>query len=327
MNDSGHNCLTSAEIDLILHGTLRPNLARRVKDHLEACAPCRAALDDQRQLGEFCRRPSGQAGEPPALDGYIVQRWLGRGGCGDVWLSYYRPLAQDRALKILRLGRFSSEGLEQVRQEARLMAALKPHRNRVPIYDLIEREDMAVLAMAYVAGGTLTRLPPLRWERAVRFIADAADGLVEMHAHGMLHRDIKPDNLLWDRERDTVLVSDFGLAAHLDQQREHGWTLGYAAPEVLRGRAEPRSDVFSLTATLFFLLLGAPPFCSDDRDTSLASAAHGLPPLPQLEWFPRPLVDLLCAGLAPAAADRPQLHEFERRLRNLPQEVLVSKPR
>ncbi len=251
--------------------------------------------------------------------------WLGRGGCGDVWLSYYKPLAQERALKVLRLDHFSHRGLERIRREAQLMATLKPHRNLVQVCDLIEQDNAAVLVMAFVAGGPLSALAPLRWGKAARLLADAADGLAEMHAHGILHRDLKPDNLLWDRERDTVLVGDFGLAAHADQQVEQGWTLGYAAPEALRERAEPRSDVFSLAATFFYLLLGKPPFRSDDRESGLASIKAGLPDLPQLKWFPRPLVQLLHDSLAPDPTRRPGLLEFQGRLRGLSRQVLAER--
>jgi predicted Ser/Thr protein kinase len=332
------------------------------------CPRCRDEVTEQRGFEEVRR---AFAADPPRVENHVLHRRLGRGGCGVVWLAHHAGLEQWRALKVLRSDRYSPAAIEELRREARLMAQLKSHRNRVQVYDLLEAAGMPVLVMDYVAGGSLSKLAPLPWEQAVRYVADAAEGLSEVHALGLRHGDIKPSNLLHDPERDTVLVSDFGLAAHADlpaadsgvgaasraapeapqtspvapgvkpgvlpvrlgspdllRSGPGGWTLGYAAAEVLGGKPVLASDVFALAATLYHLLTGRPPFATDDLTENLKQVRAGLPqPAPALAPFPRPAEEVIRAGLDPDPQRRPDVDEFRTRLRAVPQEVLADELR
>src|SRR5262249_2984976 len=152
----------------------------------------------------------------------------GGGGCGRVWLARHMSLPRRRALKVLRPDRFTSAALAALREEARTLDALRPHRNRVRVHDLVETNGGLGLVMDYLAGGPLSARAPLPWEAAVRYVADACDGLADLHAGGLVHGDIKPANLLWDEENDIAVLADFGLATHC-HRGPAGWTPGFAA--------------------------------------------------------------------------------------------------
>jgi tRNA A-37 threonylcarbamoyl transferase component Bud32 len=313
-------CLTGAEVLALLAGDLSPDRRRRAAEHLAACAACRQEVADRRDFDDLRQafQALGVPPLPPVVDKFVLLSFIGQGGQGAVWLARHEPLDQLRALKVLRRDRFHPAALAGLCAEARLMARLKPHANRVQVFDLIEQPDDVVLVLGYVEGGPLSRLAPLPWERAVRHVADAALGLVEVHAAGLLHRDVKPANLFWDCERDQVLLGDFGLAAFADRQESRGWTLGYAAPEALEGAATVQSDVFGLAASLYHLLAGRPPFPAVDHESGLAAVRAGLPaPAPELAHIPRAVEEVIRAGLEPDPARRPGLDEFRARLRGV----------
>jgi serine/threonine protein kinase len=246
-----------------------------------------------------------------------------------VWLAQHGELGRPRAVKALRPGAFAAEALTALRQEARVMAALKPHPNRVVVHDLVEQPDGPLVVMGYVDGGSLGKQAPLPWERAVRYVADAAEGLAEVHAANIYHGDIKPGNLLWDRDRDTAVLCDFGLAVHAWRPRRGGGTLGYTAPELLDGGSpSERSDVFALAATLYALLVGRPSFSTTDPVASLVEAHGGLrSPVRELAAFPHGVEGAILYGLEPDPSRRPGLAAFLRRLRQVHLEELAEELR
>src|SRR5262249_24254276 len=200
----------------------------RLLEHLETCSRCREEAAEQREFADIERAyettsalpppqdlrrdfESTSAPLPPQVPNYTVLRWLGRGGFGDVWLARH-PVLGLRALKVLNERQFDERALDRLVEEARVMASLKPHPNPGQAFDLIRPPGGAGLVMAYVEGGPLSRQAPRNWERAVRYTAQVADGLRAVHAKGLLHRDIKPVNILWDREDDAAVLGDFGLA-------------------------------------------------------------------------------------------------------------------
>jgi hypothetical protein len=332
MEPRSSECLTPSQIEELLYTTLPAEGQSPASAHLATCARCREELEEQRRFAhlraEFARSPAPPQGAlPPRLPGYDGLRWLGRGGCGDVWLARHVELDQQRALKVLRLDRFGSEKQDLLRREARVMAQLPPHTNRVHVIDIEEQDGQLVLVMAYVHGGPLGERAPLPWRDAVRNLHDVAAGLADLHSRGIQHRDIKPGNLLWDAVHDRAVLSDYGLADRVGE-RALGRTPGYAAPEVVAGAPDFASDVFALAASLYFLLTRGLPFTAETEAEMVQQMRVGLPwPDPCLAGVPRAVEKLLRAGLQGEAGRRPSLDEFREELRRMPMQVLAEQLR
>ncbi|WP_134739636.1 serine/threonine-protein kinase [Nocardioides sp. 503] len=222
---------------------------------------------------------------------YRVEREVGRGGMGSVWLAHDERLGRAVALK--RVGRLPGESLPHLARamrEARSSAALN-HPNVVSVYDAVEEGDHLWLVMEYVPGRTLSELVadegPLPPDRVARIGAQVADGLAVAHAAGTVHRDVKPGNVLVGDD-GTAKISDFGIArgAGDDKLTQTGLMTGtpaYFAPELARGSdATPASDVWGLGATLFAAVEGHSPYPSQSNPLALmALIAHEAPPQPQ----------------------------------------------
>jgi serine/threonine protein kinase len=269
------------------------------------------------------------SGEIPSLPGFEFIRLLGQGGFGSVWLARHLALDKLVAIKHLRSERLSSHP-DAITREARTMASLKVHPNRVTVFDLLPTPAGCFLVMDYIEGGPLSRLAsreqPLDWVRAARYVADVASGLAEVHARGILHRDIKPDNILLDRERDAAVLTDFGIAAHAGDARACCGTPGYMAPELGDGMASAKTDVFALTATLFQLATGRKPFNTPDLLTGLCEAGAGISEA-ALAGMSEGLAAVVRAGLAPDPARRPELAAFTAMLRGCHNDGLASRLR
>ncbi len=199
---------------------------------------------------------------PARLGPYELGEEIGRGGMAPVYAAHDTRLHREVALKVLIpdiLGRRRRR--ERFLREARAMAKVK-HRHVVPIYDVGEHGEWCYLTMERMSGSLEGQRPTP--ERAVRWCIEAARGLSHAHRNGVLHRDVKPSNLLTD-EAGHVRVCDFGLALRTDESAltRTGVVLGtplYASPEQLRGdELAVTCDVFGLGATLYKLLLGTPP--------------------------------------------------------------------
>ncbi|HSO65356.1 MAG TPA: serine/threonine-protein kinase, partial [Ornithinibacter sp.] len=222
---------------------------------------------------------------------YRLDREVGRGGMGSVFLAHDERLGRDVAVK--RVGHLPGESLPHLARamrEARSTAALN-HRNVVAVYDALEEGDHLWLVMEYVPGRTLSEITaaegPMDPLRAARIGAQVADGLAAAHAAGMVHRDVKPGNILVTDD-DVAKISDFGIARSLadDQLTQTGLmvgTPGYFAPELARGAdASPASDVWALGATLFAAVEGHGPYPSQGNALAvLAGIASEPAPLPQ----------------------------------------------
>ncbi len=227
---------------------------------------------------------------------YSRGREIGRGGMGAVWLGRDDVLGRDVALK--RIGMVpgaSSPDLERAEREARLAARLN-HPHVVAVYDLVDDGDDHWLVMEYVEGVTLAALisrdGALAPDEAAVLVRQAADALAAAHAVGIVHRDVKPSNMLVTPGGD-VKLSDFGIAraeadASLTQTGLVTGSPAYLAPEVASGAtATEASDVWSLGASLFHALAGHPPY--DTRENlmgALYRIVHEEPPrLAEAGWL------------------------------------------
>ena len=246
---------------------------------------------------------------------YSLEREVGRGGMGAVWLGRDEVLGRPVAMK--RIGMApgtTTPDLQRAEREARLAARLN-HPHVVAVFDLVNDDGGAPedqwLVMEYVEGPTLAQLVqergPLPVDEAARLIGQAADGLAAAHAAGIVHRDVKPSNIMVTRDGQ-VKLTDFGIArgdadASLTRTGLVTGSPAYLAPEVASGRtATAASDVWSLGATLFHALSGRPPYeVGDNLMGALYRIVHEEPPrLPDAGW----LGPLLEATMAREPADR-----------------------
>ncbi len=226
---------------------------------------------------------------------YRMEKELGRGSFGVVFLARDAKLS-DRAvaIKILHPALNSDPVvIRRFQQEAGILARLE-HDNIVPVYDVGSDGDRRYIVMRYIPGRTLDRLlaeeGPQTPERVFAWLRQMAAGLDYAHGRGILHRDLKPGNLLLDEERERVMISDFGLAKAVQvsggssisqSHAEMTGTAYYMAPEVIRGQEPSRaSDLYSLGCLLYELLSGRPPYTGSNAIA--VTAQHVLEPAPQL---------------------------------------------
>jgi eukaryotic-like serine/threonine-protein kinase len=235
---------------------------------------------------------------------------IARGGMGEVYRAEDADLARIVAVKLLS-GRFADNDAIRGRftREALAVARLSHAPSTVTIFDVGEHEGRPYIVMEYLPGGSLAdrleREGAQPVGRALDWLGQAAAALDAAHANGIVHRDVKPANLLLDSD-DRVKVADFGVAsaADLGSFTEAGTvvgTAGYLAPEQARGeRATPASDLYALAVVAFELLTGKRPF---ERESSTAEAmAHVSAPIPPASssnpQLPPELDDVLARGLA-----------------------------
>ena len=228
----------------------------------------------------------------PSLEGYEIIEEIGRGGMGVVYKAKQTGTEQLVALKLLRLDWLAGldeptrrEAIEQFRNEARAAARLQ-HPNRVRILHSGEHEGRPFYAMELIEGCSLAdklKRGGASPHAVVEYLASISEAVQEAHERGILHRDIKPGNILIDERNDQAKLTDFGLAiiappaagpaeqSVREQVRVVG-TLPYMSPEQTQGsgRCTVHSDVYSLGATLYETLTGTPPFTGSSRVELLA---------------------------------------------------------
>jgi pSer/pThr/pTyr-binding forkhead associated (FHA) protein len=250
------------------------------------------------------------------LGGYRLEKPLGRGAMGDVYLAVQTSLDRRVALKVLK-SELAKDAtfVRRFRDEARSAARLN-HPNIVTIFDVGEEGGQHFLSMEYMDGSSLEEQlkkgGPIPWKEALEILRDAAAGLVYAETSGIVHRDIKPENLM--RNKDGVTkIADLGLAVQVEQEgvdSEAGKVFGtphFLAPEVVRGAAATASsDLYSLGATAYRVLSGHTPFEGKGAREILRSALQDeAPPLAQrVPGLPAAMAATVHRLLAKDPADR-----------------------
>jgi serine/threonine protein kinase len=225
--------------------------------------------------------------------GYRIERTLGRGGMGVVYLAEHKRLKRKVALKVLAPELADDERFrDRFIRESEIAASLD-EPNVLPVYDAGEQDGSLYIAMRYVVGTDLRGLideSPLTLEDALTVVDGVARALYAAHSRGLVHRDVKPGNILIVRSTDSraiehVYLTDFGLTKRsasrsgLTGTGVFVGTLEYAAPEQFEGTAlDPRTDVYSLGCVLFACLVGEPPFRREQDAAVMYAHLHDPPP-------------------------------------------------
>ncbi|QDT66393.1 serine/threonine-protein kinase [Calycomorphotria hydatis] len=225
---------------------------------------------------------------------YKIEKELGQGGMGTVWLATDRKLSRRIALKVMKKGPDTPPNLiKRFESEAKTVAKIK-HDNIVSVYDTGELEGMMYIALEYIPGIDVDKLIKQRerlpFKRSLSIIKQTTLALEYLHQAGIVHRDVKPSNLLI-RKDGSVVLTDLGLARMLDEERETritraGFTVGtvdYMPPEQAKSsnKADIRSDIYSLGCTWYHMLTGNIPFDGDSLTSRLHQHAQSPIPNPQ----------------------------------------------
>ncbi len=257
--------------------------------------------------------------EKPMLGRYEVEKELGKGAMGVVYLGKDPKIGRVVAIKTMALSQeFEADELKDVKErffrEAETAGRLT-HPNIVTIFDAGEEHDLAYIAMEFLKGKDLTpyikpgTLLPL--DKVLSIVARVADALAYAHKNNVVHRDVKPANIMCDLEGDSVKVTDFGIARITDSSKtKTGMVLGtpsYMSPEQLAGkRIEGRSDLFSLGVTLYQLSCGKLPFAGESMAQLMFKIANE-PPVDILTYnpsLPPAVVDVINKALAKQVDER-----------------------
>ncbi|MET9390417.1 serine/threonine-protein kinase [Streptomyces sp. NPDC006624] len=249
---------------------------------------------------------------------YRLDEEIGRGGMGEVWRAYDETLARAVAVKLLLPQDTDATAASRFRLEAQTAGSLN-HPNVVGVLDFGEYDNRLYLVMELVEGDSLARVlttsGALPAERVAVLAAQAAAGLAAAHARGIVHRDVKPANLLLDAH-GTLKIGDFGIARFLDDPgaalTATGQIVGtglYLAPERALGKpAGPASDMYSLGCVLYQLLSGRPPFDADSAVALLHQHLDSAPVPPRelgVAQLPPAFENYLLGLLAKQPEDRP----------------------
>jgi YVTN family beta-propeller protein len=262
--------------------------------------------------------PSGLA--PGAtFAGHRIESEIGRGGMGVVYRARHLALDRERALKLIAPGLSADSGFRQrFQRESRLAASLE-HPNVIPVHHAGDEGGVLYLSMRLVEGDDLRRIVevggPLAPARAARIVSGIAAGLDAAHARGLVHRDVKPANVLLERENggERVFLTDFGISRTTGSGgtvTSSGELLGsadYVAPEQIEGEGvDHRADIYALGCLVHFLLTGEPPFPRENDLAKLFAHSHAPRPRPSegSPGLPRALDDVVARAMAVRPEDR-----------------------
>ncbi|MDQ3338731.1 MAG: protein kinase [Myxococcota bacterium] len=311
------DCPSADELAAFVAGELGSADGRPLNAHVDSCDECRrvvSALAGEQQ-GEVAASTRVAIGD--RLGRFTLMRRLGEGAMGEVFAAHDPELDREVAIKLLRISS------ERLRREARAMARLN-HPNVVTVYELGTDGERAFCAMELVDGKTLRGwlVTPRTWREVLEVAIAVGRGLGAAHAAGLVHRDVKPENVLIARDGRT-LVTDFGLAKLAQDETARAITAtgeeavnamtatgaivgtpAYMAPEQLAGKGvDERSDQFSYCVTIYEALFDRRPFVAKNVDELHVAMRAGPPKLADTRSVPVRVVRALERGLAldPAA--------------------------
>jgi len=264
------SCPDDNEIAALVQGFLDEEQTRRIQAHADGCGACMELLVD---LAGLVGSGESSVDGLPTIGRYEVLEEIGSGAFGVVYAAFDPELQRRIAIKIIRPDRPPTKA--RLQREARLLASLS-HPNIVPVFEVGPHRDGVFMVTELVAGGTLRdwlRQPRSRSEILAVF-GGVAGGLIAAHEAGLIHRDVKPENVLIHADGRAVLT-DFGLASDHTSAEHPGGTPLYMAPELLRGvPADARSDQFAFCVALYEALHGVPPFAGKTL-SELVESANG----------------------------------------------------
>lgn len=328
-------CCTKVELELLLDDAVDSETAEQFTEHVESCIPCQQKMikiagdehwwsESKSYLASISQdsndfesttqaRPPRPQHVPEQLAHYRIESVIGFGGMATVYRALDRELNRPVAIKVLHQ-HLSASGNSRQRflREAQSAASIA-HANVIPIYGVHNLDGYSFLAMPLIVGGSLQqridREGPLALADVLRIGLQIAEALDAAHLHGVVHRDVKPANILLEDGSLRVLLSDFGLARTLDDSTltASGMIAGtpaFMSPEQARGESiDFRSDLFSLGSVLFAMATGHAPFQSPSTLKVLRSV--GSEPFPSVHryqehlpvWLDR-LIGLLTASEA-----------------------------
>src|SRR5688572_14338999 len=304
---AGSACLTTDEVLELLLGSMPDAKREAALEHVARCKECRIlfgsaaqALEDTNPVARTPRRGVFREGELIA-NRYCIERFLARGGMGEVYAARDQVLDEQVALKTLRADPSDDKAIRRLKSEAMLSRRIG-HANVCRIFEfgehaLSEREKICFLTMELVNGETLgarlRRSGPLPVEHVSLVLRQIVGGLAEAHALGIMHRDLKSDNIML-REPTAAgtaidaVVMDFGLAMRVDAEERltsdtHALigSAAYMSPEQVEGkRLTPATDVYALGVILFEMLTGQLPFRAASPVATALQRLHNPAPLP-----------------------------------------------
>ena len=301
------------------------------QEHLDTCHDC------QSRFGAFSSNATSVIDSAPVnttppepmpakIGKYVIVGTLGRGSQGTVFRAVHENLGSDAIIKLAHKP-LSTQGFDRSRlsAEGRLMAEIR-HKNLVQVFDVDIHEDRPWLAMEFVRGCTLRqRSAQQRYapKEAARVVAAVAKAVAYLHGRGVVHQDIKPENIMIDEQGGPRLI-DFGLARLKDiwsraDDGPLGGTLGYMAPEQASSQMErigPPTDMFALGGVLYYLLTGKPPHIGKTRAELLHHARLCLVDRDALfaPGIPRRLARIANNALAADPAERPSASKLAEEL-------------
>ena len=272
-------------------------------DYAESCSHCGSLISGNTDTVQFTDTTALSAGTDFGTR-YRIVSLLGQGAMGRVYKAFDKDLERAVAIKVVRPGMMAeSDALKRFKQEL-LLASKVSHKNILRIHDLGEVGDTKFISMAFVEGSDLNKIivqqNPLPFERILSFAEQLADALAAAHSEGVIHRDLKPQNILVAND-DHLYVSDFGLAKSFEQDAvgmtRTGVFLGtplYMSPEQVEGKpADQRSDLYSYGLILYEMATGAVPFTGDSTFKVMYDRLKTRPKNPRIQnpqipaWFDR----------------------------------------